>query len=143
MPCWSGASALRASSSLSKDRCTSISSSARWRSSGGWRSRAHSPREQATKPKPPRRPGARIHHDRAVAPQEPAVLVTIPISHYCEKARWALDRAGVPYRERRHLQGLHRVAVRRAGGGLTAPVLVDDGRVLAESALILSLIHIS
>lgn len=66
--------------------------------------------------------------------QEPAVLVTIPISHYCEKARWALDRAGVPYRERRHMQGLHRVAVRRAGGGQTAPVLVDNGRVLAESA---------
>ena len=26
----------------------------------------------------------------------PARLVTIPISHYCEKARWALDRAGSP-----------------------------------------------
>ena len=24
-------------------------------------------------------------------------LVTIPISHFCEKARWALDRAGVRY----------------------------------------------
>jgi hypothetical protein len=24
-----------------------------------------------------------------------ARLVTIPISHFCEKARWALDRAGV------------------------------------------------
>jgi glutathione S-transferase len=71
-----------------------------------------------------------------MAPREPAVLITIPISHYCEKARWALDRTGVPYRERRHMQGVHRVAVRRAGGGLTAPVLVDDGRVLAESALI-------
>ena len=30
-------------------------------------------------------------------------LITIPISHYCEKARWALDRAGVAYRERAHL----------------------------------------
>ena len=30
-------------------------------------------------------------------------LVTIPISHYCEKARWALERAGVPYVERPHL----------------------------------------
>ena len=26
-------------------------------------------------------------------------LVTIPISHYCEKARWALDRAGIGYHE--------------------------------------------
>ena len=42
------------------------------------------------------------------------VLVTIPISHYCEKARWALDRAGVAYEERRHLPAIHRVAVRRA-----------------------------
>ncbi|MCW3023116.1 MAG: Glutathione S-transferase family protein, partial [Conexibacter sp.] len=34
------------------------------------------------------------------------ILVTIPISHYCEKARWALDRAGVAYEERRHLPAL-------------------------------------
>jgi glutathione S-transferase len=67
------------------------------------------------------------------------VLVTIPISHYCEKARWALDRAGVAYEERRHLPALHRVAVRRAGGGLTAPVLVcPRGTVLRESADIVS-----
>jgi glutathione S-transferase len=62
------------------------------------------------------------------------VLITIPISHYCEKARWALDRAGVPYRERPHLQLVHWVAVRRAGGGRTAPVLVCGQRVLADSA---------
>jgi glutathione S-transferase len=63
------------------------------------------------------------------------VLVTIPISHYCEKARWALDRAGIAYEERRHLPALHRVAVKRAGGKLTVPVLVcDDVGVLAESA---------
>jgi glutathione S-transferase len=66
------------------------------------------------------------------------VLVTIPISHFCEKARWALERTGVPYRERAHLQVLHRFAVRRAGGGTTAPVLVWDGRVLADSADILA-----
>jgi glutathione S-transferase len=55
------------------------------------------------------------------------VLITIPISHYCEKARWALDRAGLAYDERRHLQVVHWVAVRRAGGGRTAPVLVCEG----------------
>jgi glutathione S-transferase len=52
------------------------------------------------------------------------VLITIPISHYCEKARWALDRAGIAYEERRHLPALHRVAVKRAGGRLTVPVLI-------------------
>ncbi|MGN6663749.1 MAG: glutathione S-transferase family protein [Solirubrobacterales bacterium] len=62
------------------------------------------------------------------------VLITIPISHFCEKARWALERSGVPYRERAHLQVFHRFVVWRAGGGRTAPVFVWDGRVLGESA---------
>jgi len=61
-------------------------------------------------------------------------LITIPISHFCEKARWALERAGVPYRERAHMQVLHWVAVKRAGGGRTVPVLVTADEVLSESA---------
>jgi glutathione S-transferase len=65
-------------------------------------------------------------------------LITIPISHFCEKARWALDRAGIAYTEERHVQGLHRIACRRAGGGRTAPVLVLEDRVLAESAEIVA-----
>ncbi len=65
-------------------------------------------------------------------------LVTIPISHYCEKARWALDRAGIPYREERHVQGVHRLAARRAGGGSTVPVLVTGEGAIGESAAILA-----
>jgi glutathione S-transferase len=65
-------------------------------------------------------------------------LVTIPISHYCEKARWALDRAGLPYREARHVQGLHRLAARRAGGGGTVPVLVTPQGAIGDSAEILA-----
>jgi glutathione S-transferase len=61
-------------------------------------------------------------------------LITIPISHYCEKARWALDRAGLRYREERHVQGIHRFASRRAGGQGTVPVLVAPGAVVADSA---------
>jgi glutathione S-transferase len=68
----------------------------------------------------------------------PNILVTIPISHYCEKARWALDRAGIGYHERAHLQLIHRVAARRAGGGTTVPVLVCADGVLAQSAEILA-----
>jgi glutathione S-transferase len=64
-------------------------------------------------------------------------LITIPISHFCEKARWALDRAGIAYREERHIQVIHRIASRRAGGGGTVPVLVTDAGVLAQSADIL------
>jgi glutathione S-transferase len=67
-----------------------------------------------------------------------ARLVTIPISHFCEKARWALDRAGVAYAEQPHLQLLHVLAARRAGGGRTVPVFVTAaGAVLAESPEIL------
>jgi glutathione S-transferase len=65
---------------------------------------------------------------------EACELITIPISHYCEKARWALERAGVPYRERAHLQIIHWVPVRRAAGGRTAPALVCGDTRLSESA---------
>jgi glutathione S-transferase len=65
---------------------------------------------------------------------ESPVLITIPISHYCEKARWALDRAGVTFQEHAHLQVLHWIPVARAGGKKTAPVLVWGDRVFADSA---------
>src|SRR3984893_654056 len=64
-------------------------------------------------------------------------LVTIPISNYCEKARWALERASMPYREERHVQGIHRLAAGRAGGGATVPVLVTPEGAIGESAEIL------
>jgi glutathione S-transferase len=62
-----------------------------------------------------------------------ARLITIPISHYCEKARWALDRAGVDYVEERHVQGPSRIYSRRAGGSGTTPVLVTDTGSYTES----------
>jgi len=65
-------------------------------------------------------------------------LVTIPISHYCEKARWALERVGMPYREERHVQGIHQFAARRAGGGATVPVLVTPDGAIGESQEILA-----
>jgi glutathione S-transferase len=68
----------------------------------------------------------------------PAQLVTIPISHFCEKARWGLHRAGVSYVERPHLQLVHVAAARRVGGGRSVPVFVAaDGEVVADSTDIL------
>jgi glutathione S-transferase len=64
-------------------------------------------------------------------------LLTIPISHYCEKARWALERAEITYREERHVQGIHMLYAKRAGGGITVPVLLTPERTLAESEDIL------
>ncbi|QDU66389.1 glutathione S-transferase family protein [Engelhardtia mirabilis] len=61
-------------------------------------------------------------------------LITIPISHYCEKARWALDRAGVDYVEDAHLPALSARLTRKAGGKATTPVLVAPEGVLSDSA---------
>ena len=66
-------------------------------------------------------------------------FVTIRISHYCEKARWALDRGGVDYVEDGYMPAMHFPAVMRAlagtGAGETGkastrystPVLVGEG----------------
>jgi glutathione S-transferase len=78
-----------------------------------------------------------VRHTLPAVPSQAPRLITIPISHYCEKARWALERAQIPYREEPHLQGIHWVHVWRAGRGRTAPVLVTDDVVLTESADIL------
>lgn len=67
----------------------------------------------------------------------PHTLVTITFSHFCEKARWALDAAGVAFREDGHCPGFHRRHARRAGGRSSVPVLVaGDGTVLNDSPLI-------
>ena len=66
----------------------------------------------------------------------PAVLITIPLSHYCEKARWALDRLSLPYREEPHAPLLHLLATKR-NDGATVPVLVHGGRRFIDSTDIL------
>lgn len=71
-------------------------------------------------------------------PQAVLRLITIPISHYCEKARWALERVAIPYREERHVQGIHQLVARRAGGGITVPVLVTPDGAIGDSADILA-----
>lgn len=68
---------------------------------------------------------------------EPARLITIRFSHFCEKARWGLTRAGVPYIEDFHSPLFHVRPVRRAGAKRTTPVLVLPDRVLADSTEIL------
>jgi glutathione S-transferase len=60
-------------------------------------------------------------------------LVTIPFSHYCEKARWALTRRGVSFVEEGHLPILHLRATRPAGGRSTPLLVRDDGPPLCDS----------
>ncbi len=62
-------------------------------------------------------------------------LITIPVSHYCEKARGALDRAGVIYVEEGHLPILHwRAAMPHHTRSV--PILVTPGAVLKSSGAI-------
>lgn len=70
-------------------------------------------------------------------------LITIPISHYCEKARWALERAALPYREEAHIQMLHWPHAWLAGRSKTVPVLVEPDRVLTDSSDILRSIDVT
>ncbi len=63
-------------------------------------------------------------------------LVTIPISHYCEKARWALERAEIAYAEEPHAPILHWRATMPLKTR-TVPVLIATGSLLKTSAEIL------
>jgi len=77
----------------------------------------------------------RVHHR----------FITLAFSHYNEKARWALDRYAVPYREEPHMPFVSSLAVAvatrgrggtadRASSRYSTPVLIlNDGRVLTDS----------
>ncbi len=73
-------------------------------------------------------------------------LITIRISHFNEKARWALDRCGHAYDEDPYMPLLHNrgtvpVLLRHRAGAadkistrFSTPILIADGRVLADSS---------
>ncbi|MEG5124174.1 glutathione S-transferase family protein [Microcoleus sp. ARI1-B5] len=63
-------------------------------------------------------------------------LITIPISHYCEKVRWALDLLKIPYIEEKHVPAFHRSATRKYGGS-SVPVLVTKSGNFTDSTDIL------
>lgn len=64
-------------------------------------------------------------------------LITIPMSHYCEKARWGLERLGIDYVEERHLQVFHYPRTLWVSRGPNVPVLIDRGAAIADSTAIL------
>jgi glutathione S-transferase len=77
-------------------------------------------------------------------------LITIRISHFNEKARWALDRCGHAYDEDAYMPMLHNLGTvpvwlrSRAGAAdkistrFSTPVLVAGDRVLADSSAIVA-----
>jgi glutathione S-transferase len=65
-------------------------------------------------------------------------LYQFPISHYCEKVRFALDYKGINYSTRNLLPGLHRMTTTRFGKGSSVPVLSHDGIAIQGSAAIIT-----
>jgi hypothetical protein len=67
-------------------------------------------------------------------------LVAIPISPFCEEARWALERAGLEYREERHVRGIHRIGDLRAfrehpAAAFALQLFRDERRVSVRSGV--------
>ena len=64
-------------------------------------------------------------------------LNTFIISHFSEKARWALDLNGLAYTERLLIPGPHVLVIRRLAKGTSVPTLEHDGTVVQGSGKIL------
>jgi glutathione S-transferase len=65
------------------------------------------------------------------------VLWHLKVSHYNEKARWALDHKRVPHVRRAAEPGRHRAIAQRLTGTGTFPVLVLDGEPIGDSTRII------
>lgn len=65
-------------------------------------------------------------------------LYVFAISHYCEKARWALDHFALPYRLQLTMPGMNRKIAKKLGGRSSSlPFLSADGKVVAGSSAII------
>lgn len=69
-----------------------------------------------------------------------AVLWHIPVSHFSEKVRWALDYKGIPYETRAPTAGAHMVVALWLTRGVhkTFPVLQLDNRAIGDSSAIIA-----
>ena len=68
------------------------------------------------------------------------ILWHIEVSHYSEKARWALDHKAIPHERRVPIPGLHGVSalVHTRGAQRRLPVLSLDGRRIGDSTAIIA-----
>lgn len=66
------------------------------------------------------------------------VLCVFAISHFCEKARWALDHAGIDYRLQHLGPGLHIRFARQLGLPRSSlPILISGSRLVQGSSAII------
>ncbi|TDR82990.1 glutathione S-transferase [Paludibacterium purpuratum] len=64
-------------------------------------------------------------------------LIQFPYSHFCEKARWALDYKGQSYARENLLPGLHLLRTKRLAPRGTVPILQHDQQVIQGSDAII------
>jgi len=64
-------------------------------------------------------------------------LYQFPVSHYCEKIRWALDFKGLPYRKVNLIPGPHVRKILSLASRSQVPVLEDKGQLIQGSAEII------
>jgi glutathione S-transferase len=69
------------------------------------------------------------------------VLWHLKVSHYNEKARWALDYKGIPHVRRAPMPGRHAAIAQRLSGGTTLPVLELDPEPVGDSTRIIGLLE--
>ena len=66
------------------------------------------------------------------------VLHIFAISHYCEKARWALEYLGIDFEISHVAPGLHIALAKKLGASASSvPILVANGQVVQGSAAII------
>ncbi len=65
-------------------------------------------------------------------------LYQFPISHYCEKIRWALEYKNIEYKKVNLLPGLHAKKANKLTSNSSLPILVHDKKVINESSEIIS-----
>jgi glutathione S-transferase len=84
------------------------------------------------------RPRMRVRSPDGAIGRAAPVLWHLKVSHYNEKARWALDFKQVPHIRRAVLPGRHQAIAEELTGGRTFPVLVLDGEAIGDSTRIIA-----
>lgn len=65
-------------------------------------------------------------------------LYQFPISHYCEKVRWALSHKKIAHKTINLLPGFHIKTIRKMGKNSSVPLIKDDKQAIQGSADIIS-----
>ncbi len=83
-----------------------------------------------------------LYSSNSSSSQNTPRLLTIPVSHYCEKARWALERFNFNYIEEKHVPLFHVLANRKTGAGKVVPVLiVNQQTAIVGAPALLQYLH--